>query len=685
MSSTVCMRPVMSQVVHSIIFNQYLRWCILLFLWGFTISPSFASHIVGGEFYLIHKTDTKYELGLNLYYDEISAASPELKQDYIRATIFRKRDNQFMRNVDLGLYKSQSLLTYNNPSCERRDKVRNSRLWYYTEITLSGDTYNDSEGYYVVWERCCRNANITNIYTPNEVGNAFYMEFPAVSLNKQSFINNSPEFGVITGDYACINSPFYFDFSARDADGDSLVYTLVTPYKGYSDACSGRNCVCPDNCPYPADPVQQDRFGNQYIDPDPRNHSAPYPLITWAPGYSLTKSTPGPIPLSVGSRTGIITFTADKQGLYAFAVLCKEYRNGLQIGAVQRDFQISVIECPINNAPIVSLEDNKSNTYVANLSTIEVSTTDSLCFKVALTDKISGTQFGSSTLALTLEAVNFSSSLVSLSPTSGVIYQDSDTVWANLCFEKCAAAEINQPLQVKLVVRDDGCGGGLSDTLIVNFNFEPLVQDSPVILTTLPGNQASIFVRQLLQFNVIATNTGDGAITVNAAGRGFDMRAVGMKFENGKTGVDSVTVPFSWTPDCSVLDVVKDNTFIIDFFTQNKNCKNKYDTTTVTIVVQDSVVDHSYFLPANVFTPNGDEWNPYFEMSNNEDSTKNLPKDNCKERFDRIEMYNRWGRLIFTSHDRNFKWEGAQFPTGSYYFLIYYTTRRYKGWVSLLR
>ncbi len=665
----------------------YQKWLLLILVLLGSGMRVHASHIVGGELYMTHTNGEAYELGLNLYYDEISAADPVLKEDYIRVTIFRKKDNIFMENVDLGLFKNQGLLTYNNPACQNYNLVRNSRLWYYAAVTLSASRYNDAGGYYAVWERCCRNANISNIYTPNESGNVFYLEFPAVTRNNLTFTNSSPEFGQITGDYACVNSPFYFEFGGTDADGDSLVYTLVNPLKGYAVACAGTGpnaCRCPDNCSYPANPVRRTQFGTT-IDPDPTNHPAPYPTITWAPGYSLEKSTPGPLPLQVGNRTGIVTFTADRLGLYAFAVLCEEYRKGVKIGAVQRDFQIRVVTCPVNNPPTVSIKENRPRQFVSETQTFTVAKTDSLCFEVDLTDKISGTIFTSSNLAANVIAVNFPAALVSLSPTTGVIRNDTDTLRAALCFEKCAAAEINQPLQIKLVVRDDGCGGGLADTLTLNFEFERLIQDPPEIMTNLPGNTASIYVHQTIQFDVIATSTSEEPITIRAAGRGFELATLGMQFEDGKTGTKQVVSPFTWTPDCSVLDLLQNNTFLIDFFTESANCKQKYDTTTVTIVVQDSVSDDSYFQPANVFTPNGDEWNEYFEMSDNADTTLNLPRDNCKERFDRIEVYNRWGRRVFTSHDRHFKWEASHFPTGSYYYMIYYTSRRYKGWVSVLK
>jgi gliding motility-associated-like protein len=645
-----------------------------------------ASHIVGGEIFLIYKSGNTYQMGLNMYYDEINAASPTLKDDYIRITIFRKKDNAFIQNVDLGYYKGQELITYKNPSCQQYNRVKTSRIYYYTDVTLNSDNYNDAGGYYAVWERCCRNNAITNIANPNQSGNVFYLEFPAVTRDGKSFINSSPKFNVITGDYACVNSPFYFDFSGVDADGDSLVYSLVTPFKGYSVACGQSRfnpCSCPDNCSYPADPVLTSPLGTS-ISSSPRNHSAPYPLVTWASGYTLQKSTPGPQALGVNSRTGMVTFTPSLLGIYAFAVLCEEYRNGIKIGAVQRDFQIVVIDCPKNYAPVINVKDNKTHTVVAENSTINVKKTDALCFDVVFNDRISSTIFSSSTLTVSIIAVNFSANLVSLSPTSGTVYADIDTIRARLCFDKCAATEKTQPLQLKLVVKDDGCGSGLTDTLSVFFDFERLVQNPPVASTTLPNNEAIVFINQTIKFDVIAQNPETGSLTLTGTGRGFNMQNVGMQFQSGRTGTDSLRVPFTWTPDCSLLNLLKDDVYVIDFVGQNQNCKDKYDTVTVSISLRDSVINYT-FAPPNLFTPNEDEWNRYFQMSDNSDSLQNLPKDNCREKFDKIEVYNRWGKLVFTSHDRHFKWEGAGFPSGNYYYLVYYTTRRYKGWISLVR
>ncbi len=105
---------------------------------------------------------------------------------------------------------------------------------------LSDSRFNDPQGYYIVWERCCRNYAITNIYSENPdvssraAGQTFYLEFPPVVKNGQPFYNSSPRLFPPLNDYACPRKPYYVDFAGIDDDGDSLVYSLVTPLTTHS-------------------------------------------------------------------------------------------------------------------------------------------------------------------------------------------------------------------------------------------------------------------------------------------------------------------------------------------------------------------------------------------------------------------------------------------------------------------
>src|SRR5690606_15783890 len=57
------------------------------------------------------------------------------------------------------------------------------------------------------------------------------------------------------------------------------------------------------------------------------------------------------------------------------------------------------------------------------------------------------------------------------------------------------------------------------------------------------------------------------------------------------------------------------------------------------------------FVPANIFTPNGDGLNDAFEIPF-------MPSDFCSAAFANIIIYNRWGKEVYRSADKNFKWDG---------------------------
>src|SRR5687768_10988810 len=157
--------------------------------------PVMASHIVGGEFEIIHISGNTYRVNLILYFDKING-SPGARDNNIVAAIYRKRDNQLMQHVSFGS-PSETNVSYTQPECSS-GQIRTSKLVYTSHISLPDTRYDDPQGYYIVWERCCRNYTITNIYSENPevsgraAGQTFYLEFPPVVKNGQPFVNSSP-------------------------------------------------------------------------------------------------------------------------------------------------------------------------------------------------------------------------------------------------------------------------------------------------------------------------------------------------------------------------------------------------------------------------------------------------------------------------------------------------------------
>ena len=72
-------------------------------------------------------------------------------------------------------------------------------ITYSSDVLLESSAFNDPGGYYMVWDRCCRNGAITNIKSPGTAGSLFYLEFPPIIKNNITFKNSSPVFPAITG------------------------------------------------------------------------------------------------------------------------------------------------------------------------------------------------------------------------------------------------------------------------------------------------------------------------------------------------------------------------------------------------------------------------------------------------------------------------------------------------------
>ncbi|HMG94275.1 MAG TPA: hypothetical protein VK589_29650, partial [Chryseolinea sp.] len=253
--------------------------------------PLTASHIVGGEFEIIHLTGNQYRVSLILYFDELNG-NPGAKDNNFTTAIYRKSDNFLMQNVFFSTY-SITNVDYTQPECSNGEIVT-SKLVYTTTLNLSDERYDDPEGYYIVWERCCRNYTITNIFSDDpavgsrSTGQTFYLEFPPVVKDGKPFINSSPRLFPPLNDYACPRKPYYVDFAGIDDDGDSLAYSLVTPLSTHS------------------------------IDPFPPLLPGPYPTVDWKPPFSLTNILGGVPDLKI-SDEGFLTATPTQQGLYVFA------------------------------------------------------------------------------------------------------------------------------------------------------------------------------------------------------------------------------------------------------------------------------------------------------------------------------------------------------------------------------
>lgn len=144
---------------------------------------------------------------------------------------------------------------------------------------------------------CCRNSVINTIQNPG--GQNIYLQ--AYLNNIAAPGNSSPLFSNRPVPYTAIAQNYNFNHGAVDADGDSLIYRLITP------ATSPTTTV-------------------NYIAP----FTASQPLA----------SNPA---MTFNSVTGDIAMTPSQLLVTVMAVRVEEWRNGVLIGSVVRDIQLQVI------------------------------------------------------------------------------------------------------------------------------------------------------------------------------------------------------------------------------------------------------------------------------------------------------------------------------------------------------
>ncbi|MFN4144584.1 MAG: gliding motility-associated C-terminal domain-containing protein [Runella sp.] len=727
---------------------------------------SWASHIVGGEieFYPTNRAANRFYIGLNLYFDQTNGRAGA-ETPTVKLYFFRKSDNQSMGMIELP-QTLRKLISYTNPTCnETLTDLRTLLMRYSGEIIINTANFDDPRGYYVVWERCCRNQIINNIVNPSNTGATFYTEFPPlVTTTGQPIINSSPQFGELKGDYICLNRPFSFDFSGRDADGDSLVYSLVRPWAGFSS-------------PNAAEPVARG--------------SSAYPEVTWVAGISDANMIPGPRPLSINRRTGVLSVTSDRAGLYVFAVMVEEFRRGVRIGAVKREFQLKVVDCPRNFAPEALYREPGKATFYRQGETLTIRRNQTKCLEVLITDRDPNQRLTIKTIGL-----NFDDKGVSANPATFVTRSSTDTLRTQICFDKCIESRNNQPVIVEVIVSDDGCPQPQSDTLRLRVMIEESINNKPSVTTDLSNNRASIVQGTPLTFRVTANDRDNDDLILEARGRGFQLAQVGMTFNNA-TGKGSITQPFTWNPPCTALD----REYVVDFIVTDINCNRQIkDTVTVrlqatpkpnnkprvttslgnttTVTVPQPSADEGGILRFEVYADDADrsdvlrlfavsrgftlaqyrmkfddkvgpprltsvfEWKPncteYAQLAGKdlvvnfvaEDNScgpiktdtlavrlkfdklavvetleENIPNiitpnndgkndcffvegivsTSCGPQFDKIQIFNRWGKLVYQSSDPLFKWCGEGVTAGTYFYALIFSNRTVKGTLTVVK
>jgi gliding motility-associated-like protein len=287
------------------------------------VFPCQAKHIIGGEMlydYLGKGTapnTSRYLITLKLFRDQNSPPDAAAMPINVFIGIFSNdNSSQFPgagQYFDVPRSDEQSVTVNPFPPCITNAPSLNYHIGVYL---LTVDLPDNSKGYSAAYQTCCRISPLTNVNTfnGNGTGATYSCTIPAM-------VDHSPQFSTSI-DAICGGKPFNLEFSATDADKDSLVYAFVDAYGGGS--------------------FQNATNGN----PSP----PPYQSVPYNSGYSF--QSPLGNEATIDRHTGIISGTAPDVGRYVVCVAVYSYRNGVLINEHRKDFIVNVTNCDFAGAKL---------------------------------------------------------------------------------------------------------------------------------------------------------------------------------------------------------------------------------------------------------------------------------------------------------------------------------------------
>ncbi|MBL7939518.1 MAG: gliding motility-associated C-terminal domain-containing protein [Flavobacteriales bacterium] len=623
-----------------------------LTLFAFLFSASLrlgATHIIGGALYYDHLGGDQYRVMLEIYRD----CGP----GNVSGTGFDAAATIGVFGGD-GTFISYQALTFPGAQLVEVD-LDNPCLTAPPTICVELAVYTGTfdlparpDGYHLSYQRCCRTPTIINIAGAQDAGLTCTVRIPP-AINGT---NSAARFTQYPPAVLCLDEGLEFDHSATDADGDSLVYELCSPYNGGSQA---------DPIPLPLPP--------------------PYTEVEWSNGYSDAYPMDADPGIAIDPGTGLLTVRPSLSASYTVAIRVKEYREGVLLSETRRDFRFDVVPCQNEVTALIAPQSSSSpDQFCAglvmdfeNISPTgqtwhwDFGETNSL-YDTSSVESPTWFYSAPGTYLVTLVAnpgltcTDTTQAEFQVYPTPGVFFELPTAACGGLTTEFVAL-------------------GGFSSGATFAWDFGPdaipQTASSPIVNVELPPTGVHTVSVTVTDHGCVGSHTEE--VLVNPVPTaGFSVWppspqpfGTDVLFQDGSVQNGTTITQWEWTANGNHLG--EGGTFLwpspLPGTYEVQLAITSADGCTSTYTVPYEIIEVPIIIP-NVFTPNGDGSNDRFSIRN------------IEQHKNELKVYDRWGLLVYEATNYQNQWSGVGVPDGTYYYeLLLLNGRSFKGHFTVLR
>lgn len=538
---------------------KLLGYALTLFLSLMMNKSANASHVVGYDIALVNVKDgsgnptDNYILRLKFFRDVTGIGIPPSFSFTMRAN----GGSQPIVGGQIVVTKKnpQTFLTYPPEDCPPAQAQLSVEYGFYESAPFSGANLTNAAGYYVYCEHNARNPGVRNVQGNSDSYSVLMlMDFPRLNTTSPYRYNSSPEFKKNPLTFFCVGKPYTLNWQIEDPDGDSLVFSLSQPIDDGT--------------------------------------SKPFNLIPYAAGYNLNYNILDGVPdLTINPKTGIINFIPTQTGKYLVGFKVEEYRNGIKIGEIRREYQLETVLCP--EAPPVTEDQNSQKRSITDtinfgeefnaIFTSRDSPTDSLFMFILPNISPGENLLDPNTYEAKWGEVG---SLVGGSSAQNLIIEDMGIVRGEFKWKPKCAHVRDRPYTFTVVVRDKTCPSPFYDSTFVTLYVNKQENKAPyfILPDTIKSKDAGetvlryfLFAGDTLQFaqdSILKTYDADSAQTVAITwipdlnnGAAVNNR---MSFSDYPSQIHSTGI-FRYT---SICDDQRDEPYKVEFIATDDDCKS---------------------------------------------------------------------------------------------------------------